>query len=714
MASAEEIISSANNRADRILDAAMRVANDLIRGDTSFTSMSWGYADAPDPPEIDDLEPFDVAQPTAPVLDPIVNNVSLTDIPDPPNDVSEPQPPGLTGFSTMPTLTGFPADNLPSEIAVSDIGEYPSKNINRPEINIGSAPEMNIDDAATFIGDIPAIGTSTMPDAPDIDYPELPSANDIGLPDKPSLNFPDFNANKPVESFDERDVKRIEDYYSFSTPTGSLWNSTNLGYIQNKLRSDVLTGGTGIEASVQDAIYNKAAERDLLAVNDALRLAAQQIGKKGFPIAPGRLAAQQNEILDKYLMTKAETSRSVMTNTAELAQKNIQFAINGLTQLEQLQVQFAISFADRMLNVAKFSVDAAIALINISIAKFNARIEAYKAEVSSFELKIRAEAQKIEIFKSQIEASRIKNEINMQQIEIYKAKFAALQYATDIYRSQISAYNAQIDAEKTKIETYKARADVYQSMVQAEIAKFQGFEAKVRGETAKVDIYKADIDAYASDIKAYSVKADTKLKEVDAKIAAARTATDVYIAKVNAVKSMNEQTLNTHETSLNVTRSQNEHQLQIYSNRIAAYRAKIDHSANLYGNKITAIRAANDNAIGLQTNYLNAIRATNEQKISAFSNELNVYKSNIDLGVAKGNLQIAYTNVYNERYKADIERYRATTMLQSENVKIIINKMQNDLQIRSTALSGAANAYASMASGAMSAVNGVAQTITQA
>ena len=608
MATADDIINGAVERANAIVGEAQSVASSLVDMANWNSWVSWNYGTAP------------VSAPAT------LNTAPLPAIPGLNSQLPNmPQLPSGLGEITLPALPPVPSINLGAA----------------PVLDLGQAPTLTLPDPASFIGTI-TTDFAAPPEAPDLEAPEMGTLSQIQIPDPPALNLPTLDLQRPVEDFLALEPKTLQDYYDFNTPTGSLWASDNLDIVQAKLRNDLLTGGTGIEPEVQAAIYNKAAERDLLAANDALRLAAEQYGKLGFPSVAGRLQAQQGEILSKYAVTRAETSRVVMATTAELAQKNIQFAVTGLTQIEQLQIQFAIAFADRMLSVAKGSVDAAISWFNASIARFNARLDAYKTEAATFESLLRAEAQKLDIYKGQLEGAKLQGDLNLQEVETYKARMAALQIGAELYKAKIDGYNVLISAERSKIDVYKARAEVFQALVQGESARLNAYEAQIRGEIAKVQAYQGQVDAEKARLQIYTAQADVALKTADTQVAIAR----IY----------NEQ----------------------YSGQIAAFKAQTD-----------------------------AIISNN-------SNVIQSYKAQLDAYTANTHVQIANSQAFSDYYRSQIELYKTNGTLALEGARLSATHMTQNAQVRATALGGAMSAYASMASGAMSAVNGIAQVVTQA
>lgn len=605
MASAQTIIDSAFSRAERLVGTAQSMAQSLAAAGNVNTSFGFGFPAAPNfaPPAL-----YSGSAPSAPTL------------------------------ASMPTL---PAPGAAPTVAAITVPTAPSNpTITMPSLTVPALP-------ATSFGSAPAapsLGGSSvaLPAMPNLSIPAAPTLNGTVLPDPPTITIPTFSGMVPTEDFVTLTIQDVASYWHFTDDLGRVWDAPTLTVVENKLLDDISTGGTGIDPAVQDAIFNKAVERDLLAANEALQIAAEAFGKKGFPVPPDRLRAQQADIADKYAYTKAEKSRDIMVATAELAQKNTQFAITGLTEVERLHLQAVTSFADRMLQVAKASVEAGINYFNASIARYNAKLEAYKTQSAVFESLIRAEGLKVEVFKGKLEAAKVRGELDVQQVEIYKGKVSALQVGIELYKAQIEGYVASLGADKAKVDIFRAQCDAYQSQIQAEAAKVSAYEAQVRGVVAQTEIPKAQASVATAQAQIYTAQVEAKVKEA-----------------------------------------------QVNIERVKAW-------AETYNGQVAAFSAAAASANSTNSNYVNSYRAA----LEGYTAQAKVAEAN--------------TSAYGEHFKALASLYAAQAGASADAGKLMLQAVQGNVQLKVQGLSGATAAMAQMASGAMSAVNGIAQVVTQA
>lgn len=170
-----------------------------------------------------------------------------------------------------------------------------------------------------------------------------------------------------------------------------IWQGTDLDTLQNKLMEYVQSGGVGIEQAVQDAIFNQGRERDLQALRDAMDWAGARTGAKGCRYPNSMTKALQSEAIAKYQYAKTDLNREIVKIMADLAQKNVQFAIQADISIEQLHADFAIKYSALYLDntrliIEKFKTeqDSYIAefegtlkgvLANLEVQKVNGTLE---------------------------------------------------------------------------------------------------------------------------------------------------------------------------------------------------------------------------------------------------------------------------------------------------------------------------------------------------
>jgi hypothetical protein len=409
-----------------------------------------------------------------------------------------------------------------------------------PETDVGTAPTLaDLPDIASFVGDYQPQFASP-PDAPQVTLPDAPQFAEITIPDVPSVNLPVLSVVRPELDLPILNSPEISSYYGFSTETGRVYQSLTLDAVQAQLLSDIQTGGLGIAKPVQDAIFNEGTERDLLILNDAIAALEDEYSRKNFPSPPGALRKATEDLIGKFAASRSDTGRKIIASSAELAQKNTQFAVDSLLKSEEMHIHFATAFADRMLSVAKATTDAAISYFNVQVGRFNAQLDLYKSDVAVYEAKLRGETQKLEVFKSGLEAAKLRGDLNLQQLSEYRERVAAVSVAYQLYSAQINNYSVQVGAEKTKLDFYRTKAEIAQAMVQVKGLEMNAFEAKVRGAQTEVSLYQAKIAAGNSKIEGFKAGVDAQAKQAELKIGIAREYNERYGQQVAAFKAQTE------------------------------------------------------------------------------------------------------------------------------------------------------------------------------
>jgi hypothetical protein len=208
---------------------------------------------------------------------------------------------------------------------------------------------------------------------------ELSRQSKISADDMPVLEKPTLPSSLLLE------------YEAFDRYNTHVWNAATLDTIQAKLLEYIDSGGTGISEDVQQAMFDADRERKLQALRDGLDLAGARSGARGLRYPNSMTKAQQSELLQKYQFDLENQSREITRLVADLAQKNIQFAISQNVDVEKFHADFAIRFADLYkglitalldrfraevtLYVAQYEAELKVLLANIEVAKLNATLD---------------------------------------------------------------------------------------------------------------------------------------------------------------------------------------------------------------------------------------------------------------------------------------------------------------------------------------------------
>lgn len=195
---------------------------------------------------------------------------------------------------------------------------------------------------------------------------DIPSIN---ADDMPELEKPNMPANLALEP------QVIERYKTH------VWEDAHLDALQETLLGYIESGGVGIDADLQTAIFEADKDRQDQTLRDSLDMAGARTGAKGFRYPTSMTKAVQSEILQKYQFDMRERSREITRLIAELAQKNVQFAIEANIKVESLHSDFAIQYAGLFQNITAALVDKYRAEVSAFIAEYDAKTKMVLAQV---------------------------------------------------------------------------------------------------------------------------------------------------------------------------------------------------------------------------------------------------------------------------------------------------------------------------------------------
>ena len=325
------------------------------------------------------------------------------------------------------------------------------------------------------------------PEMPDIDYqrldppdipnllgtpPEPPTDEEmtptpIDLPPEPTLrdvDLPALTMDLPSAPDDPEGADFVYNEGVYYSVLDEAVRDGLLDYIQN--------GGTGLDADVEEEIWNRALARMETENERAYAETQDFYASRGYNLPPGAVSGRLLEINREIVRARTQINSEIAIEQARLAQNNKQFAFKQSTEyLGQDKALFN--------NIYNRALQAAIATTDGILKVYQAKMQGY---ISQIEAK-RTEA---EAYKSYADAQ---NAINVANTEVYKAR--------------ISAYQAQLTTELAIIENigkvyafqmqgYEAQARVSAAQVDAEIKRFQAMVGQ-EGIIAEIGLKEAQL-----------------------------------------------------------------------------------------------------------------------------------------------------------------------------------------------------------------------------
>ena len=494
------------------------------------------------------------------VTPPNIGDAPVPTAPEPYVDPSKPASlPDLEALRGLLGLVDIVLDDTP----------IPTLAIQPPAVEIPDAP----DDAIPEIpDDVPAITDKELPPAPTITLPPDPVIEDTILPAVPEIDLPTFEGDLPTVDLTPPEPMFIYQDQSYQSDLADA--------IKTKLYNDVVNGGTGLDADVEQDIWDRALSRLNIELDKAYQQTLTNWAAWNNDMPDGILAGALQEVLFENNRTRLDLNRDIAYKQADLAQQNTQFAITSGLVYEKQMMDFINQINNRAFEVARYRIQSEVDKFNIRITAYNAQLQRFEAIARVFESRVRAELAKVEIYRAQMEGAKIHGDLQAQKVMVYTQRVNALRAIIDMYNSQLEAVRTQIAVDNLKIDAFKARLDAAVARINGVTTKYNLYQAQIAGETSKVDLYARQVDAFSSEVQAAKVLADVNLAKMQALIDQNRDKYALLSSAVEVYKADTQYELGKGDVSA-----------RVYTAQTGRYEAEVQRETDYLRSKIEKYKA---------------------------------------------------------------------------------------------------------------------------
>lgn len=286
----------------------------------------------------------------------------------------------------------------------------------------------------------------------------------------------------------------------------------------------------------------------------------------------------------------------------------------------------------------------------------------------------------------------------------------ALQSARLQLDTRVALFNAEVSTYNASIERIKADADVFRSRIEARAAEVELFRAHIEGQKATVEVNKANADLYESQIRAIAEMMNQYKIGVEAAEAQAR----IQQLRIEA-----------HRSDIEGYRAR----VQAYAERWNGFRAAVEAQqghfrnyeigVNAYGARVQAWAEGERAKTGRFEADIRASGLTLEQyrsRVQQVVAQLQAEQTRIgalrdqsqslsSMYQAEGAVAAAQNDANTRAFEAQIAYHTNRTNVKLEEARIKVQDNARIMATMSEAIRGAAQALASLAASAMSAVN---------
>lgn len=442
------------------------------------------------------------------------------------NSLAAPSLPSLPTVPVLPEINFVAPGPLPAELSIPEptisIDDFTEA---APTLLDPVAPAVNYGVVPT----VPEIGNVAVPTAPTLSFPAAPAQLGLSI-----VNFPGLNLREEwLDRLDDVPTLNILEPTPYSYARGPEYASTLLGELKARLLNRLQTS-TGLDAAVEQAIWDRARDREtVIALGNEADI-SRQSEALGYLLPPGVLTAQIRAAQQSYYDKLSGLSRDIAIKQADLEQANLRETIAAGMQMESTLIDYSFKMEQISFDIARTTADNAIQVHNAAIERFRALLQGYESYASVYKTIIDSELAKVEVYKAQLDAENTKATINKSLVDAYKAEIEASMAQVEIYRAQVSAAQTLVQLEEAKIGAAGEQIRAYVAQVNAETAKVEAYKAQVGAEATKVEMYRTKAQAFSAKVGAQAERARAEISRYSALYQAKASEWDSYRARVQA------------------------------------------------------------------------------------------------------------------------------------------------------------------------------------
>jgi hypothetical protein len=403
----------------------------------------------------------------------------------------------------IPDITP-PADYVPVVEAIANI-EPPALNLP----NITAPPGLNLQI------DTPTAPVDTIGPEPILLELEIPVLN------MPAL--PLFNDTAPTFG-----VAPPSPFINWTEPT---YTSTVSDAVKAVLLA-MLVGGTGLTATVENAIWERERAREEVTTARAINEMVETWSARNFSLPQGPLEGARLALIDDRDLKVNGVSRDIAVKQADLEQKNREFAVEKGIAYEQLFTTLYMSIVDRNFQIAKFGVETAIQIYNAQVTAFGVEQAIFTQKIALYTAQLQGVFAYLKAFEALVSVEKAKADMNVAKVQAYGEKVKVYNSRVEAFKALIQAQQAKADLQKAVMDGYRAEIEGKVALVNGERAKMDAYVARMQGETARAGLEESHSRAYVAQVSGFAAKNDVLFKRVDAQISKNRNLVDYAVANV--------------------------------------------------------------------------------------------------------------------------------------------------------------------------------------
>lgn len=379
----------------------------------------------------------------------------------------------------------------------------------RPEFVNPQAPtgEVNIDDVSVDLGERPEVFTHLIHDEP-------------ALPDPDSINIEQFLIPAP-----EVDYITPTNQFSFVEED---YSSEMMDSLTTVIKDDIENGGSGINPDDEQALFERARDRESATYIDTNQKIARQFAARGFKIPTGAMAGLMARARDGFNAAMSGVNRDIFLRRSELHVSARQFALQAGISLEGALLSYHGAVMERAMNAARLVAQFGIEYHNIEVRKFADRLEQWRTLSAVRTQWVDNAIKKTREYELKLQKMELVDKRNGRRTELMNAMNRAVQITEEIRRTELEIGKFQIENNKMRIEQSKLLTQNYAEIMRSNDAAARAYGEAIRAETLRNEPFRLRLEAHKEERDTALTKLRMQEVHKNTKVDAQRANLDRY------------------------------------------------------------------------------------------------------------------------------------------------------------------------------------------
>lgn len=381
----------------------------------------------------------------------------------------------------------------------------------RPTFGVYNAPVVDLDEDPPEYSDMSS----------EVPFPEL---KEIVIPEMPLLNIDEikFEGQRPV--FEGQTPDPAD--FSFAP---EIYEPTYLPQLQATVQR-MLAGETGLPAEVENALFERAREREIELGERTVDQVTNEWAAKGHRYPSGPHARRVDQARTEASYKVSQLNREQFVQHWQLQLEQMRAALSQAVAAEEVLLRAHADAENLRFQAAQFKLNMTVAVFNAMINKYNADAGLFQVEAAVYRERLQGEMARLEAYSAQLRGLQLQGELNQQKVMVFAERLRALQVSAEVYRTRVQAFTAKWEAINTKVSVFRGQLESNKTLADIYDADTRAFVEMVRAQSVREERFATKATIYGRQVEAWKTRYEGAMVGYNGELERARLTRDAFVA----------------------------------------------------------------------------------------------------------------------------------------------------------------------------------------